>query len=161
MKALTTILLSTFKFGMTFPLAILGFHFGFFETLILTNTGGIIGIYFFAFLSEKIIRFWNRQFPGRSRKSEKAGNAVVRKRFFTRRNRRIVYIKGKYGLPGIAFVTPILLSIPVGVFIVVRYFRKRKYKLFYLFAANFLWSLIYATFYGFCYQTYLQFIAGS
>ncbi len=47
---------------MTFPLAVMQFKFNFSETILWTNVGGILGIYFFAFLSEKLIAWWNRTF---------------------------------------------------------------------------------------------------
>ena len=50
---------------------------------------------------------------------------------------------------GIALITPFLLSIPVGVFLVVRYYRTSKTKFLYLIAANLLWSVIYTGFYMF------------
>ena len=71
------------------------------------------------------------------------------KKTFTRRNRRIVRIKQKYGLTGIALITPLLLSIPVGVFLVVRYYHSSKSKFLYLIAANLIWSIIYTGFYMF------------
>jgi hypothetical protein len=123
------------------------FEFSFLETVLWTNVGGIIGIYFFAFLSEKLIAWWNRNFR-RSRRSpdEKEERS---KKTFTKRNRRIVYIKQRYGLIGIAVTTPFLLSIPVGVFLVVRYYRASRIKFLYLIASNLFWSLIYTAFYMF------------
>ena len=152
MKEIIVVLLSTFKFGMTFPLAVITFRFGFLETLLWTNLGGTIGIFFFAYLSEGLIKLWKhflfastKQKTGHSKDRRK----VRRKPVFTRRNRRIVALKAKYGLPGIALATPILLSIPVGVFIVVRYFGKKNSRFAYLIGGNFIWSLIYTTFYGY------------
>ena len=151
MKELIVILLCTVKFGLTFPLAIMQFHFGFFETILWTNVGGILGIYFFGYLSKQLIVLWKKIFSrtpvSHSEKNPPPGTHK-KKRVFTRRNRRIVYIKTRYGLPGIALATPILLSIPVGVFLVVRYFNRKKYKFVYMIVANFIWSLIYATFMG-------------
>ena len=61
----------------------------------------------------------------------------------------MVRIKQKYGLIGIALTTPFLLSIPVGVFLVVRYYRASRVKFLYLIASNVLWSVIYTGFYMF------------
>ncbi len=61
----------------------------------------------------------------------------------------MVRIKQKYGLIGIALSTPFLLSIPVGVFLVVRYYSASRTKFLYLIASNFLWSVIYTGFYMF------------
>jgi len=61
----------------------------------------------------------------------------------------MVRIKNQYGLIGIALTTPLLLSIPVGVFLVVRYYRASRVKFLYLIASNVIWSLIYTAFYIF------------
>ncbi len=146
-QILLTILLSSVKFAMTFPLAIIQFQFSFTETILWTNVGGVLGIYFFAFLSERVIAWWNRTLG--KRRMERRRNSASDKRIFTKKNRRIVRIKQRYGLPGIAISTPFLLSIPVGTFLVVRYYRLTRRGIVYLVAANLLWSVIYAVFYFF------------
>jgi len=142
-----TILFSSFKFAATFPLVIIQYEFSFLETILWTNVGGILGVYFFAFLSGKLLAWWKRMFRRSNRKILEDEQQV--KKIFTRRNRRIVRIKQKYGLIGIALITPFLLSIPVGVFLVVRYYRSSKLKFLYLIAANLIWSVIYTGFYMF------------
>jgi hypothetical protein len=52
-------------------------------------------------------------------------------------------------LLGIALITPFLLSIPVGVFLVVRYYHASKTRFLYLIGANLFWSVIYTGFYMF------------
>jgi hypothetical protein len=145
-QVIITILSSAVKFAMTFPLAIMQFHFSFPETILWTNVGGVLGIYFFAFLSEKIIAWWSRTFRNRSMSPDLPS---MDKKVFTRKNRRIIRIKQQYGLIGIAATTPFLLSIPVGTFLVVRYYRSRKIKFTYLILSNVGWSLIYTVFYMF------------
>jgi len=142
-----TILFSSFKFAATFPLVILQFNFSFVETILWTNVGGIAGIYFFAFLSAKILAWWKRTFRRSDRHMPE--DEQQKKKIFTRKNRRIVRIKQKYGLIGIALVTPFLLSIPVGVFLVVRYYNASKKKFLCLIASNLIWSVIYTSFYMF------------
>ena len=132
---------------MTFPLAIMQFKFNFLETMLWTNVGGILGIYFFAFLSEKVMAWWMRMF--RKKRLAAATNQGREKKIFTKKNRRIIRIKQRYGLIGIAATTPFLLSIPVGTFLVVRYYRSRKIKFTYLIASNVVWSAIYTVFYMF------------
>jgi hypothetical protein len=123
------------------------FDFSFAETILWTNVGGVIGIYFFAFLSERLIGWWKGLFRQSNRKKTEDGRRG--KKIFTRKNRRIVRIKQKYGLFGIAISTPFLLSIPVGVFLVVRYYRTSKTKFLYLIGSNVIWSVIYTVFYIF------------
>jgi hypothetical protein len=145
-QVIITILSSAVKFAMTFPLAIMKFQFSFLETILWTNVGGILGIYFFAFLSERIIAWWNRTFRKRSTFRDRHS---ADKKIFTRRNRRIIRIKQQYGLIGIAVTTPLLLSIPVGTFLVVRYYHSRRIKFTYLIISNIVWSLIFTVFYMF------------
>ena len=145
-EILLTIIFSATKFAMTFPLVIWQFEFSFLETILWTNVGGIIGIFFFAFLSEKLIAWWRRNF----RKSSRSADEIQEnKKVFTKRNRRIVRIKSQYGLIGIAITTPFLLSIPVGVFLVIRYYRNSKRKFPYLIVSNVIWSVFYTAFYMF------------
>jgi hypothetical protein len=147
LEIVLTILFSSFKFAATFPLVIIQFEFSFLETVLWTNVGGIAGIYFFAFLSEKLINWWKTTFRRSNRSILE--DEQQEKKIFTKRNRRIVRVKQKYGLIGIAAITPFLLSIPVGVFLVVRYYRTSRTKFFYLIAANIIWSIIYTGFYIF------------
>ncbi len=148
MDILITILLSTVKFGMTFPLAIMEFRFGFFETILWINLGGILGIYFFAYLSEGLNNWINSKLQQRKLKKENSTDQSQKKRF-TKRNRRIIRIKQRYGLIGISMSTPILFSIPIGVFLVVRYYRHVKTRFLYMITANLIWSLFYTFFYMF------------
>lgn len=146
LEIITTILFASVKFAMTFPLVIAKYDFNFLEVILWTNIGGLIGIYFFAFLSEKLIKWWRKLF---GRPVPVDAQKVRTKKIFTKKNRRIVRIKNKYGLIGISLTTPLLLSIPVGVFLVVRYYRSSKIKFLYLSASNLIWSVLYTAFYMF------------
>ena len=149
MNIIITILLSTVKFGMTFPLAIMEFKFGFFETIIWINLGGILGIYFFAYLSKGLIDWVKKLVKNRSGEQHRAKRKRENKKIFTKRNRKIIRIKQRYGLFGIAASTPILFSIPVGAFLVVRYYPRVKTRFLTMILANFIWSLFYTSFYMF------------
>jgi len=140
------ILSSSVKFAMTFPLAVFQFKFSFAETVLWTNIGGLIGIYFFGFLSDKLIVWWQKKFGG---KIKLTVTGESKKKIFTNRNRRIVRIKQRYGLAGIALITPLLLSIPLGTFLMVRYYQKSRFKFGSLIASNIIWSVIYTIFYIF------------
>lgn len=148
MDILLTILLSSVKFGMTFPLAVMEFRFSFFETILWINMGGLAGIYFFAYLSKGLNRWIESKM--KRWKARKSGSVQEKsKRIFTKRNRRIVRIKQRYGLIGIAASTPLLLSIPVGVFLVVRYYPRNRMRYIWLVASNLAWSFVYTSFYMF------------
>lgn len=132
------IFFSSFKFALTFPFAIATMGFGFWQTVLWTNVGGLIGIYVFSFLSEQILSLWRKVVPH---------TLSGEKKSFTTRNRRIVRIKRNYGQWGIALTTPVILSIPVGAFLMVRYYSRSNHNIYFLALANLVWSLIYASFY--------------
>lgn len=141
MKEITVILCCTWKFALTFPVAIFGMKFSFWKTILYTNIGGFLGLLFFIYLSKAVILLWNKYIVPLY-KREKA-----EKRIFTRRNRFVVLIKKKYGLPGIVVLSPILLSIPVGAFLTTKYYGTRVDKIIWLLAGQIGWSFVYTCFY--------------
>ena len=164
MKELSVILFSSFKFAMTFPLAILEYKMGIIKTILLTNIGGLLGIIFFSYLSDLVIQIWKKYVAPSFRKLFSMNKPFFKKkekRIFTKRNRRIINIRTKYGLIGIALATPIILSIPVGTFLVVRFFGKKPVMLSYLAGANIIWSIIFTIFYTFLFDIYIRIFPGN
>ncbi len=141
MKEITVIICCTWKFALTFPVAVFGMKFSFWKTILFTNIGGLLGLIFFIYLSKTLIFFWYRYITPqfRQRKTDK--------RIFTRRNRFVVMIIKKYGLPGIVILSPIILSIPVGAFLTTKYYGTRIDKIMWLLAGQIGWSFIYTYFY--------------
>ena len=148
MKRLIVVILSSFKFAATFPLAVVYFNYA--ETLLWTNIGGALGIFFFSGISKIILDLWHRSWlkrkilPNRMDKQQR--------KIFTKRSRRLVRIKSKYGFPGIVVLNPVILSIPVAVFLVVRYYKHIKYKYIYLILGLMGWSLVYTIFYKYLFE---------
>ncbi len=140
MKQLTVIFFSSWKFAATFPFAVLVLKMSFIETILYTNLGAIAGIVAFTFVSKGIIKLVNYI------KLKTVGKKEP-KRVFTKRNRRIVAIKRKYGLSGIVILTPVLLSIPIGTFLITKYYGHNKNNYFYLVFGHFIWSVAYTVFY--------------
>lgn len=137
MNAILVIFSSTWKFAATFPVAIYLFKMTFTETILYTNIGGFIGIIVSLFFSKGLILLWNKIFPG------KAGSKKKQKKKFTKSNRRLVMLKSKYGMPGIAILTPVLLSIPIGTFLTAKYYGKKRANYFLLALGQVVWSFIY------------------
>lgn len=141
MEIWIVILSSTWKFAATFPVAVYVFKMTFFQTILYTNIGGLLGMVVSAILSKGLIKiyiaFWPEKLRKRIKKSKK----------FTRRNRLLVNLKSKYGLMGIAFLTPVLLSIPLGTFLVAKYYRQSKHSYGYLLFSQLIWSLVFTVFY--------------
>lgn len=128
-KIISLIGLSSIKFAMAFPYA-LALSLNFTELFIYTSIGGVLGILAFLNFSNWIICSYNKFFPPK------------KKNTFTKRNRIIVKIWKNYGLIGISILTPVLLSIPVGCFIVIRYKEPKQRAFIYLSAAVLFWSCI-------------------
>ena len=141
MKGLTIIFFCTWKFAATFPIAIYIMKMSFTETLIYTNIGGILGTFTFIYFSDSLIKIWNKYWPEKLKLKRKT------RKIFTQRNRRLVKIKLKYGLFGIAMLSPVILSIPVGSFLTVKYYGIKKTNIIWLIAGQVFWSLVYTFFY--------------
>lgn len=58
---------------------------------------------------------------------------------FTKSNRRIIRIKKRFGIWGIALVTPLGLSMPVGTFIAERFYKDKKKVILVFSAAVLFW----------------------
>ncbi len=129
LELLGLLLLSSVKF--TVSAIVLAFRYSFpisFLTLVL---GGILGIYFFWYFWGIILDWWKRSFPN----TKKRTSSIKKKR-------RILNIKNRYGYWGLIILTPILLSIPIGVFLAKRYFSSRKYVIVSLIISIMVWATL-------------------
>jgi hypothetical protein len=72
---------------------------------------------------------------------------VPQKKIFSARTRRMVRIWKKYGLMGLAALTPVIFSIPIGTFFMTRLEKNKKKIIFYMFISITCWSLIITTFF--------------
>lgn len=117
----------------------------FVQAFAVTTAGGTLGIFLFYYAGGLIASWWGhnvakiKSFFTRRPLSDFEGE---NKRIFTRGNKRIVRIKQKFGLAGIAFITPCLISIPIGTLVAVAFYPKRKIVLIYLLVSLLLWSLV-------------------
>lgn len=128
LSALLVFGFSTFKF-LSGIVASLGFQQGLLPSYVSTVGGGIIGVFFFAFFGEMLSKVFSKLFPNRM------------KRNFTSWNRFVVRVRRKFGLPGIAMLTP-LLSIPVGMFLAMS-MTKDKWRIgFFMFGSFLIWATI-------------------
>ncbi len=150
MKTLTVVFFASWKFALTFPLAIYCMHMSMAETLIYLNVGGALGVLFFAFLSKQILHIW-KKFIVHKLFPRKKNRPII-----TARNRKLVRYKNKYGLPGIIILNPLLLSIPVSTFLIIRFFGQRFRNLAWLIGGQFVWSLLYTFFYFYLKQNILE-----
>jgi len=64
-----------------------------------------------------------------------------KRKVFTPRNRRIIKLWKKFGLIGVAALTPVIFSIPIGTFIITRLEHNHRKIMIYMFISITLWSL--------------------
>lgn len=111
-----------------------GLGFGFWETFLFSSIGGCIGVLIFYRLSDWFI---SRALLRRRRLSvpDEKGNTRIAPKVFTRRNRWLIRLKHSSGLRGLAALTPLVLTIPVGSIIAARFFRHDRRTLPALFSS--------------------------
>lgn len=141
MKALTIIFFCSFKFAATFPVAVYVMDMSFIETLVYANIGGLLGLLFFVFLSKAIIDLWEKYAPAKWRMKRKKA------KLFTKKNRRYISLKNRYGFAGIVILNPVILSIPVGAFLVTKFYGVKTMNLVWLVLGQVAWSLVYTVVY--------------
>ena len=106
-------------------------NYSYFESVLMLIIGGFTGISFFYYFSNWVNKMISKLFQKKKKKQ-----------VFSKKVRRFINIKNKYGLVGIAFITPIIISIPVGSFIASRFFSKKKHTLLVMFAGIVFWALL-------------------
>ena len=113
------------------------YNFSFINSILLTVSGGMLGVLIFSFIYSFFSIWKQRVFPSKTPK----------KFTINRKKRMLVKIKNSYGLAGIAFLTPVFLTVPVGT-MVANAFYKNKSKVFsYMFFAFTFWSVLFASTY--------------
>jgi len=141
--------LCSVKFGLVgVPGAVLA-NWPFFKVMAVTISGGIAGVFFFTFLSERLILSYKKIKPGLIKGANQKSKP---KRKFTITNKTIVWVKLRLGLIGLAFITPIIISIPLGVFLAVRYFKNRNLIWRYMILSIVFWAVALYFFYHHLYE---------
>lgn len=156
-KLIQVVIISGVKFIFA-PFISIGYGFNYFQTVIFTTLGGIAGIFFFYYLSRWMIGLYFKICPlvityfGGEEAKQALKESQCRKpnrKKFTRKNKTIVNIRGKYGLIGIILLTPVLLSIPIGAFLAQKYYSKKSHILVYLSLSVIMWSFFISSLYFF------------
>ncbi|HRG59886.1 MAG TPA: hypothetical protein PK323_13095 [Bacteroidia bacterium] len=116
----------------------------FYQTILGGIIGGCSGITIYLLSLDYLLKTYKAHLQNK-RQHNLIEAPVKKKPIFTKRNRRIVSMMQKYGLNGIAVLTP-LLSLPLGVFIAGRindkFIQNRKKVLIYLCASMVIWTFI-------------------
>ena len=117
------------------PTEIFAFHFPFYKVLLIGGSAGFFGATVSAFLSKELIIFYEfimgKLFPKRKKKR------------FTRTNRFLIKAKKYVSITTIAAVSPVLLSIPFGTFLAVRFFgiKERNKIILVMTTSTVLWTI--------------------
>jgi len=139
-KILPALLLCTVKFIAGVPTLYLLTKWSFLPLFLVSWLAGSTGVFAFLFLEEGLVKMWSHLrkaiFPSREKQ------AKPRKKIFSRRSRILVKIISRYGLIGIAFITPTIISIPVGTVLAGRLFENNKVVFLYLSGSVMLWSAL-------------------
>ena len=106
------------------------------EIFICLSIGGILGVILFTFLGE-VIRTWLKKRRMRRKKDEQKPLKI-------RKARRILRLWHKYGLIGIAILTPPMISPPFGVIIAVAFRESRARIILYMAISVLAWALVLA-----------------
>jgi hypothetical protein len=130
--------------------------------MIYSVIGGMLGVVVFSYFSTHLFHFWT-WLKHRVKKMYHRANPfseptvdvdspfevhytyVERSRLrkvFTRRNRRMVKVWRRYGLLGVAFLTPVVFSIPVGTIVANSLVRNKKKIFLYMFLSVLFWSVL-------------------
>ena len=127
-----------FKYGTVFVGSMFKFVFGpvsgqmsglgMTETILLTIAGMMTSVVIFSLLGLQIRTAWMRRFKTKRLK-------------FTPKNRRIVAMWSKFGLPGVAFFTPILLSPIIGTILAVSFGEQPRRIMTAMFASAVFWGV--------------------
>jgi hypothetical protein len=155
-KVIQVFLLATVKYVITFPYALLiGLDFQ--QTLIAVTLGGIAGFFFFYHLSgfaSKWIHhhkpFLRKHIPFPIRVKYRQLKAwrkrLTGERVFSKRNRFIASFRAKFGLIGIVILSPVILSIPIGAFLLNKYYSKHKLAKPYMVLSIVSWTAVFVAF---------------
>ena len=143
--------LSALKFGFGGVPAAVFAKFPFFKAVTITTAGGVTGAIVFANLSEWAINNWHKfrakYFPYRPHKPNKILDSKLAHK-----------IKDRWGLAGIAFFTPFILSIPIGTYIAIRYYHDKQKVISYMLVSIAGWDIVLYTFYNNFYHLIVNYI---
>lgn len=136
-KLIPLFLLTSVKFVIGVPAAYASMDLSFWELWFFGSISGIFGVACFFFLSDWLFKIFDilrmKYFPPKK--------ASEPKKVFSRKSRFYVKLIRKYGLAGLAILTPTLISIPVGTILARRFFPNRAKVFMYLSASVVLWSV--------------------
>jgi len=156
LKIIQVFLLASVKYVITFPFALL-IGLNFLQTLIAVTLGGIAGFFFFYYVSGHAIKrlhhiriFLRKHLPLSVRLKFRQlmtwRKKMTGERVFSKRNRFIAWFRAKFGLLGIVVLSPVILSIPIGAFLLNKYYSKHKMAKPYMVLSIVSWTAVFVAF---------------
>ena len=137
LEVITVFFFSGIKYILGIFNATVLFKLGFFPSVLVTILGGMAGVFLFALIDRAALKVYHKLV----KKPEKVK--------FNKRKRWIVRVKSNYGLLGIAFLTPLILQVPLGTIIAMRLIKDlKKVSLAMLLSFSFYSLLLCGTYYG-------------
>jgi hypothetical protein len=131
-KYFLIIMLSALKFALG-PIAAFKIQLNFFETVICTSTGMMLSVVVFSIIGHRVKIWQEHHFPRK-------------KKLFTTKNRRIVAIWQKFGLTGIAILTPILLMPIGGTLLAAAFGEHSKRIILFMLPSAIAWAIVITVF---------------
>jgi hypothetical protein len=119
--------------------------------LSITCSGAITGVILFTNISAVFLK-WVHRIKVKYFKSHE------HPKIFTKNNRMIIKVKKRFGLWGIAFVTPLGITIPLGAFIAERFYRDKKKVILALSVGVLFWNIAIYVLIAFFYESIKQFL---
>jgi hypothetical protein len=104
------------------------------EATVFTILGGMTTIVVITLAGEKIRKYINQKF-------------FKKKKLFTTRTRRRVRFMKKYGLKGVAFLTPVLFGPIIGTLLAVTLGESKKKVVMYMLASSSFWAVCLSLFF--------------
>lgn len=115
----------------------MAFEMNFLELFVSLSLGGIAGTFLFTYLGERLRR-WLAHYRHKRRQGK--GQKPIN----VRRIRRILRIWHRFGLAGIAALTPPIISPPIGVAIALAFRENRGRIILYMSISVVVWAAIFA-----------------
>ena len=131
-KYITVFLLSMVKF-IGGPISGAAAGLNWLETFIFTVAGMMTSVLIFSLL-------------GTSAKQKLFNRLQGKRKLFTPRNRRLVKIWRKYGLKGVAFLTPVFFSPIIGTVMAASFGETKQRIFFYMLGSALFWGVIFSLF---------------
>jgi len=129
-KIITVAFFSSFKFLLGFAMAV-GFGFNLFESLVAIVGGGMIGTVIYLYVWELLTKIYRKYFPKKTHHTK-----------FYKHTRWVVRMIRKYELYGVAILSPLVLTLPVGC-LIANQIEPNKWRIkLFMFVSLIVWTII-------------------